>query len=103
MYGDPSSVQNQMSSYGWRPGIQTVKGGRSKSFPPDRLSPFPKSRIFILRHSLSRGGVGKGRECGMSEHIFLEDVGKPYSSSPIGDARLWEVPDLRKDSSIPPF
>jgi len=39
----------------------------------------------------------------MSEHIFLEDVGKPYSSSPIGDARLWEVPDLRKDSSIPPF
>ena len=46
--------------------------------------------------------MGKGRECGMSKHTFLEDVGKPYSSSPIGDARLWEVPDLRKDSSIPP-
>jgi hypothetical protein len=38
----------------------------------------------------------------MSERTFLEDVGKPYSSSPIGDARLWEVPDLRKDSSLPP-
>jgi hypothetical protein len=37
----------------------------------------------------------------MSERTFLEDVGKPYSSSPIGDARLWEVPELRKDSSLP--
>jgi hypothetical protein len=26
---------------------------------PDRLSPFPKSRIFILRHSL-KGGWGMG-------------------------------------------
>jgi hypothetical protein len=37
----------------------------------------------------------------MSERIFLEDVGKPYSSTPIGDARLWEIPELRKDSSLP--
>jgi len=50
-----------MSSYGWRPRIQTVKGCRSKSFPPDRLSPFAKSRIFILRHSLPVGeGGGEG-------------------------------------------
>jgi hypothetical protein len=38
----------------------------------------------------------------MSERTFLEDVGKPYSSSPIGDAKLWEVRHLGKDSSIPP-
>jgi len=39
----------------------------------------------------------------MSERTFLEDVGKPYSSTPIGDARLWEIPELRKDSSLPRF
>jgi len=38
----------------------------------------------------------------MSERTFLEDVGKPYSSSPIGDAKLWEVRHLWKDSPIPP-
>jgi hypothetical protein len=38
----------------------------------------------------------------MSERHFLEDVGKPYSTTPIGDATLWEVSNLPKDSSIPP-
>jgi hypothetical protein len=41
-----------MSSHGSRPRIQTVKGFRSKSFPLDCLSPFPKSLIFILRHGI---------------------------------------------------
>src|SRR4030042_1435065 len=49
-----------MSSYAWHGSIKTVKGCRSKSFPPDRLSPFPKGRFFILRNSLSGGGVGWG-------------------------------------------
>jgi hypothetical protein len=38
----------------------------------------------------------------MSERIFLEDVGKPYSVNALGDARAWEVRHLRNDPAIPP-
>jgi hypothetical protein len=34
-----------------------ARGYRSKSFLPDRLSPFQKEGGFILRHSPSRGEV----------------------------------------------
>jgi hypothetical protein len=39
----------------------------------------------------------------MSERIFLENVGKPYSTSPISDARVWKVRHLRNDPTIPPL
>ena len=39
----------------------------------------------------------------MSERLFLEDVGKPYSDSSLGHARAWEVRHLRKDPSLPPL
>ena len=39
----------------------------------------------------------------MSERIFLEDVGKPYSVNALGDAKAWEVRHLRNDPTIPPL
>jgi len=39
----------------------------------------------------------------MSERVFLEDVGKPFSINALGDARAWEVRHLRKDTAIPPL
>ncbi|MBM4338515.1 MAG: hypothetical protein FJ110_03120 [Deltaproteobacteria bacterium] len=39
----------------------------------------------------------------MSERVFLEDVGIPFSTTPIGDARVWEVRNLRNDPTIPPL
>ena len=39
----------------------------------------------------------------MSDRIFLEDVGKPYSINALGDARAWEVRHLRNDPAIPPL
>jgi hypothetical protein len=39
----------------------------------------------------------------MSERVFLEDVGKPYSINALGDAKTWEVPNLRNDPTIPPL
>ncbi len=39
----------------------------------------------------------------MVEHIFLEEVGIPYSINAIGSAKAWEVRQLRNDSTIPPL
>ena len=39
----------------------------------------------------------------MSERVFLEDVGKPYSVNALGNARAWEVRHLRNDPAIPPL
>jgi len=39
----------------------------------------------------------------MGERVFLEEVGKSYSSNAIGSAKLWQVHHLRNDSSIPPL
>jgi len=39
----------------------------------------------------------------MLERIFLENVGKLYSTTPLGQARAWEVRDLRNDPTIPPL
>jgi uracil phosphoribosyltransferase len=39
----------------------------------------------------------------MAERIFLENVGKPYSSNAIGSAKVWEVHHLRNDPTIPPL
>jgi hypothetical protein len=39
----------------------------------------------------------------MPELTFLEDVGNPYSISPIGDAKLWQVRHLRNDPNTPPL
>ena len=39
----------------------------------------------------------------MAERIFLENIGKPYSSNAIGSARVWEVRHLRNDPTIPPL
>ncbi len=38
----------------------------------------------------------------MSERVFLEDVAKPYNINALGNARAWEVRNLRNDSSLPP-
>jgi hypothetical protein len=39
----------------------------------------------------------------MTDRIFLEDVGTPYSINAIGTAKAWEVRHLRNDSTIPPL
>ena len=39
----------------------------------------------------------------MSQRVFLEDVGKPYSATALGDAKAWEVRHLRNDPTIPPL
>ncbi|MBM4306665.1 MAG: hypothetical protein FJ115_11065 [Deltaproteobacteria bacterium] len=39
----------------------------------------------------------------MSKRLFLEDVGTPSSTTPIGNTRTWEVRNLRNDSTIPPL
>jgi len=39
----------------------------------------------------------------MVERIFLENVGKPYSSNAIGSAKVWEVHHLRNDPTLPPL
>jgi hypothetical protein len=39
----------------------------------------------------------------MSERIFLENVGSPFSVNAIGSAMAWEVRHLRNDSTIPPL
>jgi hypothetical protein len=39
----------------------------------------------------------------MSQRVFLEDVGKPYTVTALGDAKAWEVRHLRNDPTIPPL
>ena len=39
----------------------------------------------------------------MTDRIFLEDVGTPYSINAVGSARTWEVRHLRNDPAIPPL
>jgi len=39
----------------------------------------------------------------MTDRIFLEDVGTPYSANAIGSARTWEVRHLRNDPTLPPL
>jgi uracil phosphoribosyltransferase len=37
------------------------------------------------------------------KRVFLEDIGTPVSATPIGNARTWEVRNLRNDPTIPPL
>ncbi|HSB04629.1 MAG TPA: hypothetical protein VLK23_05490 [Thermodesulfobacteriota bacterium] len=39
----------------------------------------------------------------MTDRLFLEQVGRPFSLNAIGSAKLWEVHHFRNDSSIPPL
>jgi len=39
----------------------------------------------------------------MTERVFLEEVGKPFSITPMGHGRAWEVANLRNNSTIPPL
>ena len=39
----------------------------------------------------------------MTERIFLEKVGTPYSATPIGNTKVWEVRHLGNGSRIPPL
>jgi hypothetical protein len=39
----------------------------------------------------------------MAERIFLEDIGKPFSSNAIGSAKVWEVRQFRNDPAFPPL
>ena len=48
------------------PSPKRLRAGRSKSFPPDRLSPFLKSRFFhITTQSLRGEGKGGGEGEGL--------------------------------------
>ena len=49
-----------MFKYPWHAWTWTIKGYRSKSFPPDRLSPFSKSRFSITTQSLPVSGPTEG-------------------------------------------
>lgn len=37
----------------------------------------------------------------MTERIFLEEIGKPYATTAVGHARLWQVRDLFNDPTLP--
>ena len=39
----------------------------------------------------------------MTDRIFLESVGKPYSTTALGHARAWEVHHLSNDPALPPL
>jgi hypothetical protein len=39
----------------------------------------------------------------MPERVFLEDVGTPFSITPIGQTRAWEVKNIRNDPALPPL
>ncbi len=39
----------------------------------------------------------------MRERIFLENIAQPYSTTAIGNAKLWKVRHLRNDPAIPPL
>jgi hypothetical protein len=39
----------------------------------------------------------------MTERVFLEEIGTPYSMNAIGSAKAWEVRHLRNDPTIPPL
>ena len=39
----------------------------------------------------------------MTERVFLEDIGQPYSISSLGQAKTWEVRNLRNDPTLPPL
>lgn len=39
----------------------------------------------------------------MTDRTFLENIGKPFSTNPIGNAKVWEVRYLRNDPTIPPL
>lgn len=39
----------------------------------------------------------------MAEQVFLEEVGKPYSDTALGNAKVWEVKNLRNDPALPPL
>jgi len=39
----------------------------------------------------------------MSKRVFLENVGTPVSTTPIGHARAWEVRNFRNDPTLPPL
>jgi len=39
----------------------------------------------------------------MSERVFLEDIAELYSNNALGDAKTWEIKNLRNDSTLPPL
>jgi len=43
------------------------------------------------------------KEVGMSKRIFLEEVGKPFSITPVGNGRAWEIRNLHNDRTLPPL
>ncbi len=45
----------------------------------------------------------KEGEEGMKDRVFLEDIAKPYATTPIGSGRTWEVKNLRNDPGLPPL
>ena len=52
--GTPDSEQIKVTAL---PSPKRLRAGRSKSFPPDLLSPFPKNQFFyVMTQSLGRGG-----------------------------------------------
>jgi len=47
--------------------------------------------------------MGMLEEILMVGRTFLENIGKPYSINPVGNAKAWEVRHLRNDLTIPPL
>ena len=41
--------------------------------------------------------------CQLLERTFLENVGQPFKTNALGNARAWEVRHLRNDPTIPPL
>jgi len=39
----------------------------------------------------------------MTERIFLEEAGNPYSVNALGSAKVWKIDHLRKDPTLPPL
>src|SRR5512135_1062123 len=70
MVGDPECKRFKVAAL---PSPKRLRAGRSKSFSPHRLSSFPESRIFVLRHCLNgeraRGDI-KSRGIPMDKKKF---------------------------------
>src|SRR5512139_2065363 len=71
-----------MFPYPWHASSRAVKGYRSKSFPPDRLSPFSKSRFLSYYDTASVGGedgngLTKWSQSRPYNHIFISRQPRP--------------------------
>ena len=97
-----------MFSYPWHASARTVKGYRPKSFPPDRLSPFSKSRFFSYYDTVSKDrGLRPLKDSGeLFDHESLKTKGLSQSAQTGGSGLTLHfdelsVLNLSKEAMLP--